>query len=86
MTTFALQTLLLTLIPAAVAGAWAAPPAAPSAEAAALTPRERATLARAFVLRWAGEAQRLHGLTPAAWSQRLVPLFARASARARSPR
>ena len=89
MTTFALQSLLLILIPVAVAGAWVAPPPAPSAapaghppaEATALTPRERATLARAFVLRWAGEAQRLHGLTPAAWSQRLVPLFARASAR-----
>ena len=45
-----------------------------------LFPRERGTLARAFVLRWAGEAQRTHGLTPEAWSQRLVPRFARAPA------
>lgn len=89
MTTSALQSLLLALMPAALAGAWVAPlpspPAVPAtrppADVTSLTPRERAALARAFVLRWAGEAQRAHGLAPAAWSQRLVPLFARAPAR-----
>lgn len=92
MTTFALKSLLFLLAPAVLAGAWAAPPSPmpmpmpggraerPQAGATPLTPRERGTLARAFVLRWAGEAQRVHGLTPAVWSQRLVPLFTRAPA------
>ena len=88
MTTFALHTLLFLFAPAVLAVASAAPasraPAArpdlAPAEAVTLSPRERGTLARAFVLRWAGEAQRTHGLTPEAWSQRLVPRFARAPA------
>lgn len=52
--------------------------AAPSSDAAPGTPRARAMLARAFVQRWAGEARRDFGLAPAAWSSRLVPVFATA--------
>lgn len=69
---------VLTALLVATPPSLAAPPAGLVPPAVDATPRERAALARAFVLRWAGEARRAQGLTPAAWSQRLVPLFATA--------
>lgn len=44
-------------------------------EARGLTPRERGDLARQFVLKWGGYAQRVYGVKAGPWAMRLVPTF-----------
>ncbi|MBL8262384.1 MAG: hypothetical protein JNM58_08165 [Xanthomonadaceae bacterium] len=43
-------------------------------------PAERAALIRAFVMKWGGHVERVYGVDVHAWSQRMVPVFARGDA------
>ena len=77
-----LAPLALTIVGTLAMPAWSAPPASrpsPSASTAELTaplaPRARGDLARAFVLKWGGYAQRVYGVPVEVWSKRMVPSF-----------
>ncbi len=60
--------LLSVLAPAAAAGPR-------PGDAAPLTPQARGALARDFVMKWGGYAQRIHGVPVGVWAKRMVPNF-----------
>jgi hypothetical protein len=47
-----------------------------SDDPANLTPRERGTLARAYVLKWGHHVERTYGIPVGVWANRMVPTFA----------
>ena len=61
-------------------GASAMPPKPVIAAASAgpMTPAERGTLTRAYVLKWGGYVQRVYHVPVGVWAQRMVPTFAHA--------
>lgn len=52
-----------------------APAVGSGATAATLTPAERGSLARQFVLKWGGYVQRVYDVPVADWADRMVPTF-----------